>query len=290
MITVPQAFLQDDALLKWMRHEQSCILEKVAKDDQPDNSRYVAQPALTVVLQGKLHLSTEAGQGVTLHPGQMVLLPIGLYFISDLIPHPRPFKAWVFFFEEALIREFLHHHGDGEFCTNPPPFEVFETPPILEKIMTGIQDQYQIPFVGPATHYKLLEVLHQMHTHTPQNRFLAGLQSICYRKNQSLLTFMEQHFDKPLKVEDYAHLTGRSASTFQRDFKRQFGASPKSWLLEKRMSNARNQLTNQPHISIRELAQQSGYDNVSHFIKVFQQRFGASPKQYQLNHRLNSHI
>ena len=40
---------------------------------------------------------------------------------------------------------------------------------------------------------------------------------------------MEKNFDKPLKIEDYAYLTGRSLSTFRRDFKSYFEITPQKW-------------------------------------------------------------
>ena len=37
---------------------------------------------------------------------------------------------------------------------------------------------------------------------------------------------MERNFDKPLTIEDYAYLTGRSESTFRREFKIKYGVYP----------------------------------------------------------------
>ena len=46
---------------------------------------------------------------------------------------------------------------------------------------------------------------------------------------------MQKNFDKPLKIEDYAYLTGRSVSTFRRDFKASFSMTPQQWIKEQRL-------------------------------------------------------
>jgi AraC-like DNA-binding protein len=49
---------------------------------------------------------------------------------------------------------------------------------------------------------------------------------------------MEKNYDKPLKMEDYAYLTGRSLSTFRRDFKAYYDLTPRQWIKEKRLEKA----------------------------------------------------
>ena len=92
---------------------------------------------------------------------------------------------------------------------------------------------------------------------------------------------MESHFDKALKVEDYAYLTGRSLTTFRRDFKEKYQQTPQAWLKTKRMNRAKDLLIKK-EISVTNLAYEVGYQNVSHFIKAFKNEFGLSPKQYIL--------
>ena len=98
---------------------------------------------------------------------------------------------------------------------------------------------------------------------------------------------MEKNFDKPLKIEDYAYLTGRSISTFRRDFKSTYNMTPQKWLKEKKMEKALL-LLNHKELSVTDLAYEIGYENVSYFIKVFKNNVGQSPKQYMLSlHRNN---
>jgi AraC-like DNA-binding protein len=95
---------------------------------------------------------------------------------------------------------------------------------------------------------------------------------------------MLANFGKPLNIEDYAYLTGRSVSTFNRDFKRLFTISPKQWLMEQRLEKAKSLLAIN-NTSVSDVAFESGYENISHFIKAFHKKFDISPKQYLIQKR-----
>jgi AraC-like DNA-binding protein len=95
---------------------------------------------------------------------------------------------------------------------------------------------------------------------------------------------MEANFHKPLSIEDYAYLTGRSLSSFRRDFISQFGISPKQWLIEKRLDHART-LLSKNHTTVTDVAVEIGYDNISHFVKAFHKRYGIPPKQFLMQKR-----
>jgi AraC-like DNA-binding protein len=81
-----------------------------------------------------------------------------------------------------------------------------------------------------------------------------------------------------LSVQDFARLTGRSPSSFNRDFKRQFGTTPHQWLIDARLDRAM-ELIQSTQMTVTEVALEIGYDNVSHFIKAFKTKYGQTPKQ-----------
>ena len=108
----------------------------------------------------------------------------------------------------------------------------------------------------------------------------------CIPKKRNIKSFMEQNFDKPLKIEDYAYLTGRSISTFRRDFKSYYQITPQKWLKEKRLEKAINILKDR-EMSVTELSYEVGYENISYFIKEFKNKMGLSPKQYILSQHRN---
>ena len=91
-----------------------------------------------------------------------------------------------------------------------------------------------------------------------------------------LEAYMNQHFQYNGELNDFAYLTGRSLSTFRRDFKKIFKETPNKWLMNKRLENAYYLLKEQG-IKATEVFIESGFKDYSHFSVKFKERFGISP-------------
>ncbi|WP_027394936.1 helix-turn-helix transcriptional regulator [Aquimarina latercula] len=283
MKVVPQVFYQHPRIEKVLIDGLSCVILKNVKQADLQNERYLASHALTLVLNGGLQVETPEGDLTIVQKNQIILLPRGLYMISDIIPKDNSFEAVVFFFDEEITDEFLNN------------FEVFtkedtSTNLVLEydqnlrlftdTLLTLYRGKNQHQFTRP----KLLELLHLISISKQGSEFLSKLFQLKKRAKKNIRTFMNNNFDKPLDVEDYSYLTGRSISTFRRDFKSKFGISPKKWLIERRLEKA-SFLLKDTNDSVTSIARQVGYENTPHFIKTFQKKFNISPKQFQIKYR-----
>ncbi len=87
---------------------------------------------------------------------------------------------------------------------------------------------------------------------------------------------MLEHYDKNLTIADFADLSGRSLSTFNREFKLRHNKTPKQWLIEKKIFKAKELLDEGFSVEV-------GYHNVSHFIKAYKSIYGKTPKEMQKN-------
>ncbi|MFK7905201.1 MAG: helix-turn-helix domain-containing protein, partial [Chitinophagales bacterium] len=106
-----------------------------------------------------------------------------------------------------------------------------------------------------------------------------------HQSPQNLGVFMSENFDKPLTIADYAYLTGRSLSTFRREFKAKFGVSPHKWISQERMKKAKEMLE-KGNQSVADIAYHVGYENVSHFISAFKKYHGHTPKQTMISEKM----
>ncbi len=265
-----------------------CILHKSVEQVDTHNERYLSAHALTLVLNGGLIIEEYDGSLSKLHKDQLIFLPKGLYMISDIIPDSKPFKAMVFFFDEEVADSFLSFYED-RVKGNVDSKLIVEYNDQLRLFVDNILCLYRGKKQNQFTKAKLLELLHLVALSNRGQDFVNFLFELRKREKRSIAEFMEEHFDKPLDIEDYAYLTGRSVSTFQRDFKRRYQTSPKKWLIGKRLEKAAAILKNST-LSVTHTMQKVGYENPSHFIKAFHKKFGISPKQYQIKHRYEIRI
>lgn len=88
--------------------------------------------------------------------------------------------------------------------------------------------------------------------------------------------FMNRNFRFNISLERFAFLTGRSISTFKRDFLKTFGVTPGSWLKRKRLDEAYFRISKQQE-KPSEVYLKVGFEDLSHFSFVFKKEFGKNP-------------
>jgi AraC-like DNA-binding protein len=96
----------------------------------------------------------------------------------------------------------------------------------------------------------------------------------------SVVESMEANFRFNLSLEEYARLCHRSLSSFKRDFQTSFQESPGKWLLQKRLDYSAA-LLRTSKMNVTEIAFESGFEDVSHFSRVFKDRFDVPPMTYR---------
>jgi AraC-like DNA-binding protein len=286
MKVLPQAFYDNHDVQKILVDGLSCVIYKEVAETTLQKEGYVSTHALTLVLQGQLKVENDFAGSAVVQPNEMIFLPKGIYMVSDVLPGPQPFVGLVFFFDERLIDEFIHSlNRDGETSKCTPNLIMPYTTPIRSYTETLLQLYKGAPNSHhKITRAKLFELLHLLSIGAKGEAFIHTLLCLKMKAKRNLKDFMLANFYKPLSVEDYAYLTGRSLSTFNRDFKRQFGMSPKQWLVDKRLEKAHELLATHRQ-SVSEVALEVGYEDFSHFIKVFHKKYGVSPKQFLIRKR-----
>jgi AraC-like DNA-binding protein len=90
--------------------------------------------------------------------------------------------------------------------------------------------------------------------------------------------YMNRNFRFNVSLERFAYLTGRSLSSFKRDFQKTFGASAGQWLKKKRLDEAYFQISKQ-HLKPSEVYLEVGFEDLSHFSFAFKKEFGKSPSE-----------
>ena len=116
---------------------------------------------------------------------------------------------------------------------------------------------------------------------SPRNDSLCTyFKSLCDKSKTSIREIMEANFIYNMKLQEFAYLSGRSITSFKKDFIDTFNCTPGKWLLKRRLEHAKH-LLEVTDKNINELVFESGFENASHFIRVFKQAYGLSPLQFK---------
>ena len=92
-----------------------------------------------------------------------------------------------------------------------------------------------------------------------------------------LMAFMNANYMYDLSMEELANYTGRSLSTFKRDFKKLTNTTPQKWLIDKRLTEAHRMLSQGGNRKILEVMNSVGFSNLSFFSRSYKEKFGYSP-------------
>ena len=90
--------------------------------------------------------------------------------------------------------------------------------------------------------------------------------------------FMEKNFMFNLPLERFGYLTGRSLTTFKRDFHKIYNVTPQRWLTQKRLDLAYYQLAENKKKPV-DVYLETGFENLSHFSFAFKKQFGMTPTE-----------
>lgn len=93
-----------------------------------------------------------------------------------------------------------------------------------------------------------------------------------------LETYMNHHYKYNIPLSSFAKLTGRSLSTFKRDFNKVFETTPEKWLQQKRLEQA-HYLISKHNQRPSEVYLEVGFENLSHFSYAFKKHFGLTPTE-----------
>jgi AraC-like DNA-binding protein len=132
----------------------------------------------------------------------------------------------------------------------------------------------------PLLRLKLKELVISILTSGKNPELAAYFRKMGECEAPSVAEIMEENFRFNLSLEEYAKLCHRSLSSFKREFQTAFHTSPGKWLLGKRLEYAAGLLRNSEQ-NVTAIAFESGFEDVSHFSRVFKERFEVSPVAYR---------
>ena len=107
---------------------------------------------------------------------------------------------------------------------------------------------------------------------------------VCAHAKPSIKEIMDANFFSNLSLNEFARLCSRSLSGFKKEFMDMYQTTPGKWLMEKRLQYGKY-LIETTDMNIDEVCIDSGFENRSHFIRVFKNKFGVTPGKFMVQRK-----
>lgn len=91
---------------------------------------------------------------------------------------------------------------------------------------------------------------------------------------------MKENISEGITISEIAYALNMSPANFCVKFKKVMGVSPNEYFKNIKLLEAKKMLKMK---SVTEVSYDLGYENISHFIGLFKDKFGMTPKKYMLN-------
>ena len=188
----------------------------------------------------------------------------------------RPFKAVSINLRSDRLQDYYKRHTSIVPQAYQPKIKTFKKHPLLDSLFTSILPYFEMDEVIPGNivSVKVEEAISILRN--IDESIDAVLAYFAEPGKINLAEFMERNFMFNMSTEKFGYLTGRSLTTFKRDFKKAFHTTPQKWLIQKRLESAHYQLSEKQRKPI-DVYFEVGFENLSHFSYAFKKQFGYSP-------------
>lgn len=219
----------------------------------------------------------QAGASYAFNAGDIFLIPRNQ--VVTVINYPKdglPHKAVAMHLTVERLRDFYSGLDVQSITDVNDKIHAFKNHPLLQSCLSSLLPYFDLQekFPEALAALKIKEAITILRTIDKNvDGILANFET---PGKIDLVKFMESHFMFNLPLEKFGYLTGRSLSTFNRDFRKTFQATPQKWLTRKRLELAHYQLTAYARKPV-DVYLEVGFEDLSHFSFAFKKHFGYIP-------------
>jgi AraC-like DNA-binding protein len=217
--------------------------------------------------------------------GDALFIKKGVYRTKQYFD--EEYCVMLFFLNDNFIKNFIHENNQFKKnvnvqLKNSPFFKIntdssFKT--LIESMFHYLNHIETIP--ENLVINKFSELLFNIFLNS-KNKFIHEyFNLINHNSNSNIRLIMEENYQYDLKIDGFAKLCNKSLSSFKRSFKDEFKITPAKWLKQKRLETAKT-LMSDASLKINQIGYACGFNNPSHFIRIFKNEYGLTPNQFKI--------
>jgi AraC-like DNA-binding protein len=245
-----------------------------------EGEQFVGMHGLGMVVSGSMEFN-DGETTVTFRPGDPYFVRRNRLLKFNKRPSDKEeYRSISIAFDDQTLKDFsLKHSIHPDKKTEGSAFVGLQADELLTGFLTSLIPYESLtddPSAAPLLHLKQDEALLMLLRHDPSLKNILFDFSVPDRID--LEAFMEKNFHFNVSLERFSYLTGRSLSTFKRDFEKLYGQTPSRWLLHRRLKEA-HYLIAHKGMNASDIYLDLGFEDLSHFSYAFKKQFGTAPSR-----------
>ena len=188
-----------------------------------------------------------------------------------------------FFLANEFVREFTKIASVRENSRDELlPIVVNAAEKTLQNYITSLEPYIEMAQTLDASLIKLkiLELLFCL-SKLP-NGIITHLLDIKDHFRSDITATVEENITNSISLSELAMLSGRSLSSFRRDFAAIYKMPPRQWITKRKLEKSKELLLGTT-MTITDIGYMTGFENIAHFSRSFKSRFGCPPTTFRTN-------
>ena len=262
-----------------------CAIEKlIIKPPIRLDAVFQDEACFTYLKEGELSVISPTDK-LSIQTEESVLLRCGNYFTNAIQKHPtKTCEVYAVHLYPNILKE-LYKNEFPNFIkgdAHKPYIKKIEKQGVMTHFIQSLDFYFENPNLVTDDLLKLkIKELILLLLQTDHAKNILTLFSHLFNPRQAdLFEVVETHLYSSISIVELALLTGRSLSTFKRDFETQFSDTPANFIKEKKLEKAL-ELIQSTELSVSEICYEVGFQDTSHFTKTFKQKYYQTPSEYR---------
>jgi len=265
-----------------IQYQRAQLFYYCKENDTTPVESFMEEHKLCHIFSGALQITYE-GKRFLLHQGDTVFFRRNLLVRASLLPdeNKQPFTCSKIILSEEFIRNFCitNKPVTGQHTKGKGPSNQFYTA-INNELAIGFFQSLK-PYLNPEN-----KISQELSLHKTKELLMIldhlwpGIEQTLFDFNDPGKTdiglYMKKNYAHNISLEKFAYLTGRSLTTFKRDFVRTFGIPPHKWIVQRRLNEALH-LIQEKGAAPSNVYLEVGFESLAHFSTAFKKQFGYSP-------------
>lgn len=245
-----------------------------------EGAAYYPSTILLYVEQGEVHICIDQEMH-TIKKGGFGLIRkyTEVKYVKTFTKEEKAIKSYAFILTNSILRRLVKNiiipdnlSPMGERVVKLP--ETAQLKSLMQSVIniTSQGEDMDTQLVELKTNEALMAILKS------DPRLAAIFREYSLAERADLVKFMNHNYLYNISLQDLASHSGRSLSTFNREFKMVYNETPHRWIMRKRLNYAHNLLL-QGNLSPSEVYIQTGFEDLAHFSRAFKKQFNIPPSK-----------